>query len=511
MGKPVVVAIVGDNRGLNKSLGESESRMSKFGKVGKAAMLGFAGGAAAAAVGAFKLVQGAAEDEQAAALLAKQLKNSARATKGQVAATEEWISKQGKLLGVTDDELRPALGELVRSTKDVGKAQKLSSLAMDISAGTGKDLKTVSLALARANNGQVAGLSRLGIKTKDAEGKTKSFTQIQKELSREFGGAASTKANTFAGKMDRLKLMLSEAGETLGANLLPPLTDFATWIFDKGVPAAQKLGQEVSERLGPFLAKVGDFIKDKLIPAIKPLVRTWLESLRKGFENLSKKLGDAKPFLDLLEAGFRGLWQVFSKVLLPVLGQAYKIIIPALGTALGVVATTLGKVGEVGKFMWNNVLAPVFRFMANAIGTALDLLGKMFSALGKVPKMGWAKDLGRDLGEAADKARGMAGEIKNIPSKKDVKVNVAKGTGWGIFGELAALGEALANLKPKGGRTSRTVAPVARSVSAAGLPSSSLPINITLTAEAVDQLTRGREIRADLDAWDAIGGRVLVG
>jgi hypothetical protein len=110
----------------------------------KKAALPAAAAVGALGVAAFDAAKGAMEDAAAQAVLAKSITNNTNATKAQIAANEDWISTQGKLLGVADDELRPVLGKLVAQTKSVTEAQKLASLAMDVAAATGKPLATVS-------------------------------------------------------------------------------------------------------------------------------------------------------------------------------------------------------------------------------------------------------------------------------------------------------------------------------------------------------------------------------
>jgi hypothetical protein len=244
----------------------------KMRKMGAAAKVGFtalAAGAAIAGIAAFKFAKGAMEDQQAAAKLALQLKNSAGATKGQVAATEQWITAQGKALGVADDDLRPALSNLVTATHDVGKAQRLTSLAMDISAAKGKSLKSVSEALMKAQNGNVGGLGRLGVATKDAAGKTLSFEAIQKNLAKTFHGSAKTAAETTAGRFQRLKLIMSETGESIGYKLLPPLTKLAGWVLSTGLPAMSRFGNWMSTTFGPVLARLGGYISGTIVPAFR--------------------------------------------------------------------------------------------------------------------------------------------------------------------------------------------------------------------------------------------------
>ncbi|HWI43270.1 MAG TPA: hypothetical protein VNS81_06590 [Nocardioides sp.] len=244
MAGPIRIAILGDSKDFERSSAKVDAALQKTAnrsqKVSKAINAGAkvaAVGFLAVGAGAVKLAQGAAEDEKASAALAKTLQNTAGATKGQVKATEDWITAQGKALGVADDQLRPALSKLATATGDVGKAQKLTSLAMDISAGSGKSLESVAGALAKAQNGSVGGLAKLGIATKDASGKTKTFAALQGELASKFKGQAATAAGTLEGKMGRVKLALSEAGESIGYALIPALTTLSTWLNDKVIPA----------------------------------------------------------------------------------------------------------------------------------------------------------------------------------------------------------------------------------------------------------------------------------
>ena len=117
--------------------------------------------AAVAGLGAalFDATKGAMEDAAAQEILTKTLKNNTAATDAQIAANEDWISTQGKLLGVTDDDLRPALAKLARQTGSLEKAHEGASRAMDIAAATGKPLATVSDARAKGYAGNTTALA----------------------------------------------------------------------------------------------------------------------------------------------------------------------------------------------------------------------------------------------------------------------------------------------------------------------------------------------------------------
>ncbi|CAB4175940.1 hypothetical protein UFOVP981_21 [uncultured Caudovirales phage] len=238
------LAILGEVKGLSDSLKTSSTEVESFGdkveNFGRKAGLAFAAATAAAALYAGKLlkegVESAIADEKAQASLAKTLENVTGATKNQIGSVEDYILKTSLATGVTDDQLRPSLDRLVRSTKDVKEAQDLQALALDISAGSGKSLAAVSEALAKATDGNTGALGRLGVGLDKSEIKTMSMNEITKKLSETFGGQASQKAETFQGKMDRLKVALDEAKESVGTALLPVLERLVGFITDSILP-----------------------------------------------------------------------------------------------------------------------------------------------------------------------------------------------------------------------------------------------------------------------------------
>jgi len=250
-------------------VGHKLGQMAKYAAVATGAL---AVGAVKAGVDFAKM---AADDAAAAAKLATALKNNAGATKAQIKATEDWITKQGIAYGVADDDLRPALGRLVTATHDVTKAQQLATLAMDVSAGSGKSLEAVSTALMKAQQGNVGGLGRLGVATKDAAGKTLSFDQIVKNLAHTFRGQAAKAADTTAGKWQRVKVRFHELAESIGYKLLPVFDKLSDWLLKKGVPKAEEMarkGERLAKQLGPKLTPIVKDLKDRfeeMWPAIK--------------------------------------------------------------------------------------------------------------------------------------------------------------------------------------------------------------------------------------------------
>jgi len=238
------LSILADVDDLKKKLGEAdkavETNSSKISDFGKKAAAAFAVAAAAAVAYGTKLaidgVKAAIEDEQAQLRLANALRQATGATDAQIKATEDMILKTSLATGVADDKLRPAMQRLAVSTKSTEEAQKLLTLALDISAASGKDLETVANALGRAQDGNQAALGRLGLGLSKAELATLSFTEVQAKLAELYGGAAATNAETFQGKIDRLKVGFDEAKESLGVALLPAVEQFITFLNDQGIP-----------------------------------------------------------------------------------------------------------------------------------------------------------------------------------------------------------------------------------------------------------------------------------
>ena len=238
------LSILADVDDLKKKLGEAdkavESNSSKIADFGKKAAAAFAVAAAAAVAYGTKLaidgVKSAIEDEQAQLRLAAALKTATGATEGQIQATEDYILKTSLATGVADDQLRPAFQRLAVSTKDVNEAQRLLNLSLDIAKGRGLELETVANALGRAQDGNTAALGRLGLGLSKSELATLSFTEVQQKLSDLYGGAASKNAETFQGKIDRLKVGFDEAKESLGYALLPFVERFIGFLNETGIP-----------------------------------------------------------------------------------------------------------------------------------------------------------------------------------------------------------------------------------------------------------------------------------
>ncbi len=388
----VTVNIVGKADKLKAALGESERGLKGFGdKVGsfgdKAGEVGkkFTIGMTLPIVAGLGLATKAAvEDEEAQSKLAQTLENTVGASAAVVKGVEAQLSAFMKVSTFSDDELRPAMSNLVRSTKDVGEANKLMATAMDIAAAKGLPLEQVSMAIAKAHDGNVGALGRLGIATKDSEGKTKSFEQVMKDANATFGGSAADALDTTAGRSKALKRDLGEMTEEIGGALIPILeklipiiTDISEW-FSNLSPTTQTL----------ILVVVG------LAAAIGPLV-TIVGALSTAFAFLA-----ANPIVLVIAAlvalgvGLYLLWtkcETFRDIVTAVFQAVTNAVMDAVGWVLDALAKFLGSIATVAEAM-----------------SHLPLIGDKFKGVGEAIRssqqdvQGWADAAHKGINIVAD-------------------------------------------------------------------------------------------------------------
>jgi len=280
MAQNLVVNFIGNNR-LSKTTSVISNDLRKMGQTTDKISRGMSRALGALGVGlgltqltsALKEASKAAiEDSKSQAQLALALKNTLGATQDTIAGAERFISRTQLQTSVLDDELRPALATAVRATGSLTKGQELLNLALDVSAGTGKDLNTVTKALARAQAGQLGGLQRLvpGIKKgDDAMGK----------LREQFAGAAEIAANQDPYK--RIQVIFNELQETIGRALVPSLQEMAKYLAS---PEGQKTLQGIVQEFVNVTKAIGNTIKFLIqnIDLIKQII-TLLVGVRIGY------------------------------------------------------------------------------------------------------------------------------------------------------------------------------------------------------------------------------------
>ena len=291
----------------------------------------------------------AVEDQKEQAILAQTLRNTTGASVLQTRAVEEFITQQSRAAAVADSELRPALGNLLRATGDVTKAQELLSLGLDIAGSTGKDVEAVSMALSKAYNGNLGALTKLGIPLDASILKTKDFKAAQDKLTKTFNGGAATAADSIAGKFRNISISLDETKESIGKSLLPAveavlpfLQKLARWAEDNptvfrnvalaiaGVTAAV-VALNIALNLNPFVA-----IATAIGVAIVALVGLYTKF--EGFRVVVNKVINAViGYFENMINGWVTAVNLFIKIL------------NGMSKALSWIGIDLGKLDAIGK------------------------------------------------------------------------------------------------------------------------------------------------------------------
>ena len=243
---PTIVASVlstFDNKGLKKGKKEISAFDKNLKALGKTSAKVF-GSLALVAFGK-NAVNAFVESEKAAAKLRTTVSNLG--LEFEQPGIEEYLKKLSLQFGIVDESLIPGFQRLLIVTKDVAQAQSLFETALNVSAGTGKDLTAVSTSLSKAYLGDNAALGRLGVGLSKAQLKSASFLEVQRTLNVNFAGQAAAAVEGYAGSMAKLTVAVDESKEAIGKGLLDAIAalsgsnDIDTFTT-KMVNAAEKIG-----------------------------------------------------------------------------------------------------------------------------------------------------------------------------------------------------------------------------------------------------------------------------
>ena len=292
-GKTLTVYLAADVSKLKNGLNSADRSLSGFaGNLSN--MVGPALIGAAAAAGAFAVamavdgVQAAIQEEAELAKLSTTLNNL-----GFGAATEEvntFIDDLQYTAAVSDSTLRPAFSRLLTATNDVTQSQKLLQLALDVSAGTGKSLETVTNALGKAYDGNLGALGKLGAGIDSSTIKSKDLQGAISQLSTTFAGQSTAAANTLEGQIKILGISFDELKESFGTGFLKGIGDATGGIRD--VYSIMRDAQPAAEDLGSKVGELG-------VTMVDAAVRAWkIQDAFHNWENSSGLLGKTVGFLE---------------------------------------------------------------------------------------------------------------------------------------------------------------------------------------------------------------------
>ena len=227
----------------------------------------------------------------------------------------DYINKLSLATGTVKESLIPALEQLATYTHDVSKAQNLLQLSLDVSAGTGKDLTTVTAAIGKAYGGNTTALGKLGAGITATMLKTKDFALVQQQLQTTFGGDAAAAADTYAGRIARVGVAFTQLKENFGQGIIEAFsganssaTDFSNTlqtIANFGTTAGAWVGGIIRglEDIGKAINKIPGLSWilqhtidgwDKILGVSKSVIAAHNALLRQNDQAQQKATADAK-------------------------------------------------------------------------------------------------------------------------------------------------------------------------------------------------------------------------
>ena len=246
----IVIDILTQFKG-KKAFDQASKSTDKLSKSVKSLSKALGVGLSVAAVTAFgkASVKAFAEDEAAAAKLAQVVDNLGIGFANVEIA--KFIGELETTSGVLDDQLRPAFQALLTTTGSLANSQKILGEAIDISRGAGFDLVTVADDLSKAYIGNTRGLVKYNLGLSKAELATMSFAEITAKLNEQFSGSNAAYLETYAGKMDILKVAADNAKEAIGKGIVDALSTLAG---DTSIT-------ELAQKIDGIATGIADFIR----------------------------------------------------------------------------------------------------------------------------------------------------------------------------------------------------------------------------------------------------------
>jgi hypothetical protein len=330
--------------------------------------------------------------------------------------------------------------------------------AANMAAKMGTDASASARQLGIALNDPTKGLGRLTrvgvtftksqtdqIKAMQKSGNLMGAQQlILDQLTIKFGGAAKAAGETLPGQLKRSEVAFGELSKSVVETILPIVTPAIQGLAGKitaATPQIKAFAKSFSEdlknaitTLTPYLKTFGSWIVDH-----KPLVIGFgvaamgVALAFKVYEGVMMAVKVATASWAVVQGvatAAQWLWNaafLANPIGLVIAGIALLIAaIVAVATKTTWFQTTWEYMSHglvvAWQWMWNVVVAPIIRFILNGFASITDGFVVVLRALAHVPGFGWAKDAADKMAGAADKARGLAKGITDIPDKKNIDI-----------------------------------------------------------------------------------------
>ena len=379
--------LMGEDRSLSKTMNKAGDSVEKVGKKAKGTGAVMKGALSAdvvmrAADAVVSFGMDSVEAFRGAEVSQKQLQDAYKRFPAIASVNIDSLREYNEALqkkGYADaDDIASGQAVLARYKLTGQQLKSMTPLLVDYANRTGKSIPDAAKAMGKALGGSSRLAKELGFSFKDAKDPAKNFDQLMAGLQDSVGGYSSKLPD--AEKNSRaLGYSFGDLQESLGEKLLPVMNKAA----EIGLKVVDWI-QQNADWLGPLAMGIGlvaaEFLILNAVMAVNPFmliviaIGALVGGLIWAYQNVSW-------FRDGVDAAFNAI-------------------------------------GAVGRWLWNNALAPALRGIVTGFGWVIDGIANLLDALGGIPGFGWAKSAAAGLRGLANSARGAADSIKDIPDPK---------------------------------------------------------------------------------------------
>lgn len=209
-------------------------------------------------------------------MLRSSLGNIKGMTEANKNAAVDWVNKMESAKSFDDSEISAALQRMAIKTGDLGKAQDLTNVAMEVARNKHVDLATAVGLVDQAYNGSARALKQFGIEA-GPDGKAQTGMAAIHALQEKVKGSGDAWSKTLEGQREQFKTTFGNFQESVGGFLMPLATKFM-------------------EVIQPFLQKAISWITDHR-PGIQAVVDTVIKGISWVVETAGKMYDAIKPFI----------------------------------------------------------------------------------------------------------------------------------------------------------------------------------------------------------------------
>lgn len=303
-----------------------------------------------------------------------------------------------------DSQIQESTNLLLTFTNIKAKTlEAATAISVDMAQAMGGAPKDAAIQLGKALNDPIAGitaLSRVGVSFTDEQKEQIRVMQeagdiagaqaiILAELNKEFGGSAKAAADADGG-WTQFNDRMGELWESIGAKLLPILTQFAGFLNDTLMPLIEgNVGpgmaslQPILDQVGVAVGQLGTWFMTSLLPAVQAAGLYFQTEIMPILNDLGTAL------MPLVNAAIALLAQYWSTILLPALmivgGFLKDNVIPVVADVARWLRDELPPAIEKTSDFFNTKVLPAITAVAGFItGTVIPAFGTLFTWLGDV-------------------------------------------------------------------------------------------------------------------------------